>query len=644
MTGVGGVASLDDIRALEAVSLGERDLPQTTFEALQRSVSSYADETALSFLVSASKYTEPKRWTYSEFFDQVLRAASLFRSLGIGRNDVLAFVLPNLPETHWTIWGGEAVGIVMAINPLMEAPQISELLAEANAKWVVTLALLPGVEIWERVADAVANASCVEGVLITSPEPYLPEEQRRMLAAWSKANPLHPPREDCKLLDLSTEIAKGSPAKLSFALPSPNDISSYFCTGGTTGKPKIARRTHCSEAFNAWALNMVTGDLIGPGRTVLCGLPLFHANAQIVTGLAPLMAGGSIVLATPQGFRDPEVISEFWRICEAEKVTAFSAVPTVYGALLESIPENPTHPKVGFCGAAPMPRALLTEFERRANMPVLEGYGLTEGACASTINPIAGERKVGSVGFRIPYQDLRTVRRDEGGRVHWCGQNEIGSVCISGPNVFAGYLDERQSREVFFDDPDDFGKRWLDTGDLGRLDEDGRLWLTGRQKELIIRSGHNIDPSAVEEPLSRHSAILQAAAVGYPDRKAGEVVIAFVVLADGQQTTEEELLNYARHEIHERAAWPKRIIIMDSLPTTPIGKVEKRTLSKRAVTMVIKEEATQAGIVVDELHVVDHPVLGMVANVGSSDNVRLSELLSQYTFGVDTKEPAGSRS
>ena len=192
------------------------------------------------------------------------------------------------------------------------------------------------------------------------------------------------------VLDFRAELEKERGDALNFEPPKPDDISSYFCTGGTTGAPKIARRTHFSEAFDAWAMTSFKEDLFGAGKTILCGLPLFHVNGQLVTGLAPWSKGAHVVMATPQGYRGEGVIANFWALVEHFRVSLFSGVPTVYSALLQTpiAGRDIRSLEAAICGAAPMPAQLFHDFQRATGVRILEGYGLTEGACASSLDPV----------------------------------------------------------------------------------------------------------------------------------------------------------------------------------------------------------------------------------------------------------------
>jgi fatty-acyl-CoA synthase len=630
------VSNLADVHQIESIPLAQRNLPTSTYAAIQRTAERMRDALALSFFLDAERLTEAHTWTYAELLADITRAANVFHDLGIGSDDVVAFVLPNLPETHFTIWGGEAAGIVMAINPMLDGPQIVELLHAAKAKLVVTLAPTPDNDLWQKIEANLAAAPSVQRVLWVSAAPYLPAATASKLTeAIAVARGRY---SQWSINDLHTQMAMQPSDHLKSGRKIlSTDRSSYFCTGGTTGLPKIAVRTHGAEVFDAWALS-ATMQPRNKAYTLFCGLPLFHVNGQLVTGLFPWMEGDHVVLGTPQGYRGT-VLARFWEIVAHYRINLFSGVPTIYAALLQQ-PINGldiSSLTYALCGAAPMPIELFREFERKTGVRILEGYGLTEAACASTSNPPGGESRVGSIGLRLAYQDMRTVIIDEQGSfVRFAKVDEAGTIVIKGPNVFAGYLEESQNRSVWLEID---GARWLNTGDLGREDGDGYFWLTGRKKELIIRGGHNIDPKQIEEALQAHPAIGMVAAVGCPDPYAGEVPVAYVQLRLGATVTTEELLEFAKRHISERAAVPKRIEILAQLPVTAVGKIFKPALQRMEIKQVILKEAAQLGIAEIEIEVTQDPRRGMLASISTNANCEpLATVLGHYSFQVDWQQ------
>jgi fatty-acyl-CoA synthase len=231
------------------------------------------------------------------------------------------------------------------------------------------------------------------------------------------------------------------------------------------------------------------------------------------------------------------------------------------------------------------------DIEQRKGLRILEGYGLTEGACVSSVNPADGERRVGSIGLRLPYQEMKPVVLEDGRYVRDCAVDEVGVIVIRGPNVFPGYTLAEQNQGLWIETGDG-GGRWLNTGDLGRRDQEGYFWLTGRKKEIIIRGGHNIDPHVIEHALHQHAAVLLAAAIGRPDARLGEAPVAYVQLKPGATSSEEELLTFAEAHIGERAAVPKRIHIVANIPTTAVGKIFKPALVQRETEDALAREVS----------------------------------------------------
>ena len=287
-------------------------------------------------------------------------------------------------------------------------------------------------------------------------------------------------------------------------LPEAEDLAAFVHTGGTTGAPKIAAHTHANQLACAEGIALCSG--LAPGEGVLGGLPLFHVNALIVTGIAPMFSGARVVWPGPAGYRDKALYARFWKIIEHYQIAAMSAVPTVYGTLAQvPVDADISSLRLPIVGASPLPSSVREDFAAHTGRRLLEGYGLTEATCASTWTR-PGEERPGSVGRALPGQQVKAVRIGDDGSWADCAPGQAGVLVIGGPAVFAGYVTDpalggpRVSREGVVRDG------WLNTGDLGRVDADGFVYLTGRAKDLIIRGGHNIDPRVIEEALLRHPA------------------------------------------------------------------------------------------------------------------------------------------
>ena len=353
--------AISSIAAIEQVPLADWRLSESTSAALLSSAARTPNAKALSFFRTASAYDRPHTWTYGELVAEVTRAANVFHAMGVTAEHPVAFVLPNLPETHFTIWGGEAAGAVLALNPLLEPAQLARLLRAARARVLVTLPPAPGAELWKRLSVELAALPDLKHVAWVNLACYFESAD----SPQTQSDHRQVKFSGFDIVDLRTAMNEQPSEGLVWERQiAPGDISSYFCTGGTTGLPKIAVRTHGAEVFDAWSVAKVL-ESDGSPRTFFCGLPLFHVNAQLVTGLLPWMCGDHVVLGTPEGYRGQGVVQRFWEIVSHYRVTMFSGVPAIYASLLE-VPvgaSDISSLQFAICGAAPMPVKLIEAFE-----------------------------------------------------------------------------------------------------------------------------------------------------------------------------------------------------------------------------------------------------------------------------------------
>jgi len=581
-----------DIDAIERVAIEERlRTPVSSYAAIARQCAETPDAPALTFVVDGDPAGGEQRFDYRGLLACITQAANAFTSLGIGRGDVLSYLLPNLPETHFTLWGAEAVGIVNPLNPFLEVDHMAGILEAAQSKVLVAWGPQAEPGVWEKVELLRRRVPSLQTIVRVGGRGECPP--------WA--------------LDFETLLAaQPSDRLIAPEPPQGRDFVSYFHTGGTTGTPKLARRSHWNEAANAWAFT--TAVDMGPGDVVLCGLPLFHSNAMMITGLAPFSVGAHVVMLSPSGYRHPRSIAAFWRSVERYRASLFSAVPTVLSALL-NVPRDGadlSSLRFAICGAAPLSPELFQRFEQATGLKLLEGYGMTEATCVSSLNPRDGERRIGSIGLRLPYQDMKIALLDDDGQVlREADVDQIGHVLLRGPFVFAGYVQQKDNRGVCLDDG------WLNSGDLGRRDADGYFWLTGRAKDLIIRGGHNIDPAMIEEGLMRHPAVELAAAVGKPDAHAGELPVAYVTLRrDAARCSAAELLAHARQHIAERAAVPSEVFIIEAMPLTAVNKIFKPALRQRAIAHALAAVVRSVcGPILVDVAVAPHALHGLSARI-----------------------------
>lgn len=574
-------ATSADVRQYEQEHpLESQDLPASTLELFQRSAERFGDRPALTFLMQGTAEEPGLTYSYRELLAGVIQTANGFGALGVGREDVVSMLLPNVPQNQLTLWGGEAAGIVNPINPMLEPDHIAGILHAANTRVLVALAPFPDTDIWDKVVQIKQQVPSLETVLYVDLCQYLPSEQAE---AIRQKVPL--PDEDWAV-DFDQWMA-GQPADelTSGRVIDSQDVASLFHTGGTTGVPKLAPHTHYNEVVNSRMLQLHLN--FGVEDSLLCGLPTFHVNGAIVTGVAAYLSGAHVLITSPQGFRNTEVLANFWKLVEKHRVTFFSGVPAIYAGLLQ-VPVGDadiSSIKAALSGGAALPVEVHRKFEALTGCALIEGYGLTEGTAFSTANPLNGERRNGSIGIAAPFTQAKIVVLDaQGEYVRDAGAGESGTLVLRGPNMFSGYTDPSKNTDIWVDGD------WFVTGDLARQDEDGYFWIIGRSKDLIIRGGHNIDPGVIEETLNRHPDVVMAAAVGKPCPRVGELPIAYVTLKSDSVVTEQELKTFCEQQISERAAVPKDILIVDEIPLTAVGKIYKPTLRLQATRYVLEHE------------------------------------------------------
>ncbi|RVW06069.1 class I adenylate-forming enzyme family protein [Rhodococcus spongiicola] len=449
-----------------------------------------------------------------EFAEHVRSAAAQLTDLGVKPGSVVAVQLQNRVELIVALFAAWRIGAAATpVNPNLTDFETAHQLKDANA-----------------------------AVLIGDDRPA--------------------PSFEGAYLDVAQLGASVAPETGDAYLPAPDDLALLIYTSGTTGSPKGVMLTHanlqvmCESVIEA--LEMTADD------HCLLVLPLFHANAIVLSTLTPLLVGAHATIAVKFN------IDTFFELVEKHRPTYFSAVPTIYAmldALGKEVQPDTSSIRLAIGGAAPMPADLIERIEARYGFPLIEGYGLSEGTCASTINPLHGVRKPGTVGIPLPGQRIEIVAPDGSSQP----QGATGEVAISGPNVMAGY----------FGKPEETAKTLangrLHTGDVGYLDEDGYLVLVDRIKDMIIRGGENLYPKEIETALYTHPDVLEAAVIGQPDPIYGEVPVAYVALRPGSPLSTDDLFDVCRKSL-SKFKLPVEIVTRENLPKNAVGKLDKPTL------------------------------------------------------------------
>ncbi len=574
-----------------------RPRPSSTYQLLLDAAATWPDGIATQWIPDPSEYTRCRSWTYAELAGTVTRIANALTALGVRRQDAVTLCGVNTSVLYAATLAAQAVGIAAPVNPALSGERIAGLIRRTGSRVLIAAGPELDPRLWPELV-AVARQAGMTAVLALRPDgahgdpPALDASAVPGTAAVPGAAPAGQ-RPFAAYLD---DLIAGQPAgHLTGAdRPEAEDLASFVHTGGTTGAPKIAAQTHASQLACAQGIARCSG--LAPGEGMLGGLPLFHVNALIVTGIAPMFSGARVVWPGPAGYRDKALYARFWQIIEHYRIAAMSAVPTVYGTLAQvPVDADISTLRLPIVGASPLPSSVREAFARHTGARLLEGYGLTEATCASTWTR-PGEERPGSVGRALPGQRVKAVRIGDDGSWSDCAPGETGVLAIGGPAVFAGYVTGHDAAGPRISRDGAVRDGWLDTGDLGRVDADGFVYLTGRAKDLIIRGGHNIDPRTIEEALLAHPAVGAAAAVGQPDRHSGEVPVAYVVPAGPGPFDEAELLGWAAAAIDEAAACPKHVYPVDAIPVTAIGKQFKPALSADAAVRAVTGALTQAGL------------------------------------------------
>ncbi|MGR3291958.1 MAG: acyl-CoA synthetase [Paracoccaceae bacterium] len=615
-----------DLREIEnEMSWEDRRPAETLFQFLKNTAQKHGDRNAISFQIESGPKAQAETLSWKAFQEKTTQAANLFRGLGVGEKDVVAYILPNCIETAVVLIGGAVAGIVNPINPLLDPEQIGSILRETGAKVVVTLKSFPKTDVAQKVATAIALAPNVTTVLEVDLLRYLTPPKSWIVPLL---RPKNPSSHNATVLNFNSELAKQA-TSLDFPDSDGDRVAAYFHTGGTTGMPKVAQHTYAGLIYNGWIGHQL---LFSESDTIICPLPLFHVFATHVIFMAMIASGAHVVFPTPAGYRGDGVFDNFWKLIERWQITFVITVPTAIAALMQRpVDADISSIKTAFSGSAPLPVELFKRFEKTTGVTIIEGYGLTEATCLVSCNPTDGEQKIGSVGIPFPYCHVRILDcAPDGGIIKEMAVDDVGEICISNPGVFPAHTYTEAAKNVgLYAD-----QKYLRTGDLGRIDADGFLWITGRAKDLIIRGGHNIDPAEIEEALAGHEAVSFVGAIGQPDSFSGELPCAYVELADGADVGVEELMEFAVANIHHRAARPKYLEILSELPKTAVGKVFKPDLRKRAITRVYNEALASAGIDAQVVAVIEDKKRGLVAKLTKSvgvDDAVLENVLGEFT-------------
>lgn len=599
------ICSLQDTIDFEQVPVEQRYPWKDTYTLIKMACEKFGDDHAVEFLPTAAKDEASFPVTYTQLLARLHQTANLFNSLGVASKDAVSIMLPTLPQTIYAIWGAQAAGIASPLNPMLEPRHLAEIIDVTGSEIFVAMAPMTGAPyLWESTLEVLKLAKGLKHLVVIT-LPGLTGEVEGDIP------------DHIQITDYTQAIEQQNPASLDSQREfNGSDIACFMHTGGTTGRPKVAQLTHSNFAF----VGQITVDRTEdkPRENVLGALPMFHIFGLIVSGIASIMKGNNIIIMSPGGYRQPNLIANIWHHVERFKFNNLAVVPTILAAMHE-IPLNGcdvSSLKEVLSGAAPLPLQLKKNFEERFDCTVVNGYGMTETTVVLSISSVTALPPEGGVGLRVPYTERIIAHVDNGKITKVCANGETGVVLSRGPNIFAGYLEEAHNQSAWADG-------WFNTGDMGYQDDDGFLFLVGRAKDLIIRGGHNIDPVVIEEPLEKHPDIAQVVAVGQPDDYAGELPVVYITLAPGADYNAEAMASYAQREISERAAVPKRIEVIDEIPLTAVGKIYKPELRRRATEFALNTKLNEHKIKAD-ISVIHDTEKGLQSSIEIHDKAQMA--------------------
>jgi len=532
--------------------------PLSMVELFERSARAHPDAPLLDFL--------GRKYSYGETMDGANRVACGLRALGYGPGDRIGLFLPNVPHYVAAYYGILKLGAtVVNFSPLYTVDELSAQVADSGTRLLFTLsaaALLP-------TALAVLEKSHLERLVVGSVAGALPGAKSLFYRLFRGKEVAQRPH-DARIMAFSKLIANPGLCDTP-AIDPEHDVALIQYTGGTTGTPKGAVLTHQNLSANARQVALLDPETGKVADRILGVLPFFHVFANTCVLNRTVVTGGEIVML-PR-FNAKQALAELRRT----QPRAMPGVPTMYQALLDAPGMKPSDfSSLRFCisGGAPLPQQLKESWESITGARVIEGYGLSESSGVVSTNPYQGLNKPGTIGQPIAGTRVRLVDKDDPTRPP--PEGEPGEIVVAGPQIMKGYWNRPEADAAVFVD-DAAGTRWLRTGDVGTIDEDGYIRIVDRLKDMIAVGGFKVFPSQIEAVLYSHPAVKEALVLGLPDAYHGELPHAYVTLNEGAEVTGEELARWLNAKIgkHERVA---EVVLRDSLPKTMVGKLSRKDL------------------------------------------------------------------
>ena len=549
----------------------DQGVPKSIGEYPNETLVDYVSERARSSPDSTALVFKGRKLSYAEIHRASDALAHGLKGLGVKEGERVALVLPNAPQfviSALAVW--KLGAIVAPQNPIYTERELQESLAATAPETIIVLT-----PFYDRVKRIQPNTS-LKRVIATNIKEYLPGVLRVLFTLVKEKKEGH----RIELREGDTWLQSLMQSAEPFAsLATPDRPAVVLMSGGTTGTPKGVLSEHralvmAGTQITAWLREAIQGA----DASIMLPLPLFHTYG--CGGVLPLaLMNGNPLILVP----NPRDLDDVVKTIQRDKPALFCGVPTLFNALLNH--RDVAAGKVDFrsiracfSGAAALMAETKKRFEELTGGRIVEGYSLTEAAMACFVNPYRGENKIGSVGMPLPDIEVRILDSDEGTKE--LPPRDVGEIVIHAPQLMRGYWNNPDETALMLRTAPD-GKRWLYTGDLGYLDEDGYLFIVDRKKDLIKTSGFQVWPREIEEVIAAHPQVAEVGVAGVPDARKGEVITAWVVPRPGETLDEETLRAYCREKLAPYKV-PARIEIRTELPKTMVGKVLRRALVAEA--------------------------------------------------------------
>ena len=536
---------------------------------LEESAARFPDQPAIIFGGRLGSSVIDSPLTYRELNEAVNRFAAAMQALGIKRGDRVAMFMPNCPQLVISYYGTlRAGGIAVPCNFLYTAKEIQNQLNDSGAEIIVVLTP------FYKMIDSIRGNTKLRHIVAANVKEYFPPFLRFMFTVAKEKKGGHAVDltidDDIWFQDLLANAAL-PPQPIDTKT---DDTACLIYTGGTTGIPKGAELTHRNVVSNAVAGSYWSHSKKGEEISI-GALPFFHSYGMTAVMNMTIATGGAMVLII-----DPRDVLHIMGSITKHKATFYSAVPSSYARIN-------THPdlrkfdlssvRVCLSGAAPLPLKVQETFQEITGARLVEAFGMTESSPATHTNPL-DRNKIGTIGIPWPDTDVRIVDIDSGEEE--LPQGEIGEMIMQGPQVMKGYWHmPTETANMLREHPSIGPGKWLHSGDIAFMDEEGYFRIVDRKKDMIICGGYNVYPRNIEEVLYQHPAVKEAGVVGMTDEFRGEIVIAFIVLKEGMSATEQEIIDHCAENLAKYKV-PSKVIFRDTLPMTAVGKVLRRELVK----------------------------------------------------------------